>query len=187
MSTLDNPINESTAASPWTTATRYGGLTALVLIVLGLIGYLTGMTDPSNGTSATSMLFSALSFVVWVGGVVMAVRAFKSELGGFLSFGEAFKSAFFTILVISAITAVWSFVFYSFIATDFFENILDFMRTTMEGQGLDDDAVDMAMGMYEKMYTPTGMLILQVVMGLIGGGIVGLIIGAIMKKERPVT
>lgn len=187
MSTLDNPINESTAASPWTTATRYGGLTALVLIVLGLIGYLSGMTDPSNGASSTSILFTVLSIAIWVGGVVMAVRAFKSELGGFLTFGEAFKSAFFTILVITAITAVWSFVLYSFIATDVLDTILDFMRTTMEGQGLDDDTIDMAMGMYEKVYTPIGMLILQLVGGLIGGGIVGLIIGAIMKKERPVT
>lgn len=187
MSTLDNPINESTAASPWPHATRYGGLTAMVLIVLGLIGYLSGMTDPSNGTSTTSILFSVLSFAIWIGGVVMAVRAFKSDLGGFLTFGEAFKSAFFTILVISAISAVWSFVFYSFIATDFFDNILEFMRTTMEGQGLDDDAIDMAMGMYEKMYTPTGMLALQLLGGLIGGGIASLIIGAIMKKDRPQT
>ena len=187
MSTLDNPINESTAASPWPSATRYGGLTALVLIAIGLVGYLTGMTDPTNGASSSSMLFSVLTFAVWIVGVVMAVRTFKSELGGYISFGEAFKSAFFTILVVSAISAIWSFVFFNFIATDYFDSLLGFMRDTMEGQGLDDNTIDTAMGMYEKIYTPIGMMAIQVIGGLIGGGIVALIIGAIMKKDRPQT
>jgi hypothetical protein len=188
MSVLDNPSNlAETPASPWSIAMRFGGLTALVLIVLGLIGYLGGFTDPSNGTSTMSILFSVLTFATWIGGVIMAVRAYKASLGGFISFGTAFKTSFFTILVISAITAVWSFLFYSFIATDFLEVVLEFMRTTMEGQGLDDDAIDMAMGMYEIVYTPVGMVGASLISGLIGGAIVSLIVGAAMKKDRPLT
>jgi tryptophan-rich sensory protein len=186
MSTLDNPIIEhNDETSPWTIAMRYGGIIAAIMIVITLVQYLTGLSDPANAQSPASMVIGLISFAVWIGGVVMAVRAYRTELGGFMSFGEGFRVAFFTFLVISVISGVWNFIFYSFIATDFLENMLEFVQYTMEDAGAPEDSIDMMMGVYGRMYTPTGMTLMTLVGGAIFGAIVSLIIGAAMKKDAP--
>lgn len=186
MSTLDNPIMENDqAGSPWPIAFRYGGIIALLMITITLIQYLTGMTDPSKAQSPLTMIIGLISFTVWIGGVVMAVRTYRSQIGGYMTFGEGFKAAFFTFLVIAVISAVWSFFYYNFLATDFFEKLLDFMQSTMEESGADEDAIDMIMGIYRKIYNPTGFTMMSLFGGGIFGAIVSLIIGAALQKRRP--
>jgi len=186
MSTLDNPIIEDNqAASPWAIAMRYGGMIAAIMIVITLVQYLSGFSDPANAQSPATMVIGFISFAVWIGGVVMAVKAYRTELGGYMSFGEGFRVGFFTFLVISAISAVWNFLFYSFIASDFLEKTLEFVQYTMEDAGADDGTIDMMMGIYERIYTPTGFMLMSLVGGTIFGAIVSLIIGAAMKKNPP--
>lgn len=186
MSTLDNPIIEHNEDdSPWTIAMRYGGMIAAVMIVINLVQYLSGGSDPANGQSTIAILTGFLSFVVWIGGVVLAVKAYREQLDGYLSFGEGFQVGFFTFLVISAISAVWSFLFYSFIATDFLEKTLEFMQYTLEDSGATDEAIDMMMGIYERVYNPLGLMLMSLLGGTIFGAIISLIIAAVMKKNRP--
>lgn len=186
MSTLDNPIIEDNqAASPWAIAMRYGGMIAAIMIVITLVQYLSGLSDPANAQSPATMVIGFISFAVWIGGVVMAVRAYRTELGGYMSFGEGFRVGFFTFLVISAISAVWNFLFYSFIAPEFLEKTLEFVQYTMEDGGADDGTIDTMMGIYERVYTPSGFMLMSLVGGTIFGAIVSLIIGAAMKKNPP--
>ena len=186
MSTLDNPLMEQDQTTSSTNiALRYGGIIALVMIVIGLLQYLTGMSDPENAQTPTAMIIGVLTFVVWIGGVVMAVRDYRQSLGGFINFGQAFRTGFTTFLVIAAISAAWNFLFYSFIATDFLEKMLDFMQYAMEDAGADDSAIDMMMGIYGRVYTPGGMTLMSLLGGTMMGAVVSLIIGAVMKKSAP--
>lgn len=186
MSTLDNPIiQDNQDASPWAIAMNYGGIIAAIMIIITLIQYLGGFSDPANAQSPTAMVIGFISFAVWIGGVIMAVKAHRSELGGYMSFGQGFRVAFFTFLVISAISAVWNFVFYTFIATEFLEKTLEFVQYTMEDAGADDDTIEMMMGIYSRFYTPTGFMLMTLIGGTIFGAIVALIMGAAMKKEAP--
>lgn len=188
MSTLDNPIIENNgSSSPWTIAMRYGGIVAAVMIVITLVQFLTGMSDPANAQSPAAIVIGLISFAVWIGGVVMAVKAYRTELGGYMSFGEGFRVGFFTFLVISAISGVWNFLFHSFIAPEILEKTLEFMQYTMEDAGAPEDSIDMMMGIYNRIYTPGGMMLMSLVGGSIFGAVVSLIIGAAMKKDKPVA
>lgn len=186
MSTLDNPIIEhNNDTSPWAIAMRYGAMIAAIMIVITLVQFLAGLSDPANAQSPGSILIGLVSFAVWIGGVVLAVKAYRDAQGGFISFGQGFQVGFFTFLVISAISGVWNFVFYSFIATDFLEKTLEFIQFTMEDAGADDDMIDMMMGVYQRVYTPAGFMLMSLIGGTIFGAIVSLIIGAAMKKTPP--
>ncbi len=189
MSTLDNNLieNNSSNESPWGIAMRYGGITAAILIVLGLVGQLTGLADPEQAANPSTMSYvlNFLNFAVWIGGAVMAVRAFRGSNGGYATFGEGFKTSFFTFLVVGVITAIWTFVNFSFIQPDFLSDMMDFQREAFETQGMDEDAIDMAMSYTAMFMSPGGMAAYLLVMSLIGGAIISAIIGAIMKKEAP--
>jgi len=186
MSTLDNPLMEQDQATSSTNiAMRYGGVIALLMIVIGLLQYLTGMSDPENAQSPTAMIIGVLTFGIWIGGVIMAVRDYRQTLGGFMSFGQGFRMGFTTFLVVAVISAAWNFLFYSFIATDFLPKMLDFMQYAMEDAGADDSAIDMMMGIYGRVYTPGGMTLMSLLGGTMMGAFVSLIIGAAMKKRAP--
>ena len=186
MSTLDNPINSPAEnVSPWSTALRYGGLTALAVIVVQLITHLMGYTDPARGQEPMAMVLSLLSFVVWIAGIVMAVKAYRTAVGGYLSFGKAFQAAFFTILIAALVSLVWNILFTSVIEPDFYQNLLDGMRDAMEEQGAPDETIDMMMGYYEILFSPFIGPLAGLVSAAIGGSIVALIVGAIMKKDPP--
>jgi hypothetical protein len=188
MSTLDNPVMENpNPVSPWSVALPVGGIGALLLIVLGLITYLLGYTDPARGREPLAMILSLLSFVIWIGAMVIAVRQVRSEQDNIISFGAAFKTAFFALVVMAVISLVWSFVLTNVIAPDFYNDLLDGMRAAMEDQGAPEESIDMMMGIYEKIFSPVLGPIVSLASSLIGGAIVSLIVGAIMKKDAPQT
>ena len=63
--------------------------------------------------------------------------------------------------------------------------ILSQLQEQFEEQGLDENAIDMAMSWTENMFSPLGLFLMTSLSTLLGGVILSLIIGAIMKKTPP--
>lgn len=188
MTTLDNPVMENpNPSSPWPIAMRIGGIAGMILIVFGLLTYLMGYTDPSRAREPLAILMSILSYVIWIGALVIAVRTFRQEQNNILSFGLAFRTAFFTAIVMALLNLVWTFIFTNLVAPEFYTDLLDGMRGAMEDQGAPDDSIDMMMGIYEKLFSPLIAPFFGLVMSVIGGAVMSLIVGAIMKKDAPET
>ena len=166
---------------------RYGGITAAVLIVAGLVAQLAGISTPEQQANPSTMsyVYNFLTFVIWIGGVVMAVRAFRTGNGGYATFGQAFKTSFFTFLVIGLISAVWTYINFSFIMPEFLGEMMEYQREALAEQGMDEETIDIAMSYSSMFATPVGIAGYLLVMSLIGGAIVSAIIGAIMKKDEP--
>jgi hypothetical protein len=166
---------------------RIGSIGALLLIALGLVTYLMGYTDPARGREPLAMILSLLSFVIWIGAMVIAVRNVRTEQDNIISFWGAFKTAFYTAIIMAVINMIWTFVLTNVIAPEFYSDLLDGMRAAMEDQGAPEESVDMMMGIYEKIFSPVIGPVVGVVSSLLGGAIVSLIVGAIMKKDAPQT
>ena len=185
MSTLDNPFKENPVVSNTQVALRYGVITSVLLIVIGLLGYVTGLTDPSKMSTSVSWINSLLSYAIIIGGMVLAVRHHRDEnQNGFISFGKAFGTGFKTVAIISIIQAIWIYIFMGFIAPNLMDQIMQVSIERAAEQGQDPEQVEAGMKMMSWMFTPSMMAVMGFLSFTILGSIFALIIAAIMKKDQ---
>lgn len=188
MSAIDPSALNQSSVSPWPFAVRYGVIIGLVGIILGLILYLltgSGGDFPDNAWIYFTIL-GLLSFVVGVVGLVLSAKAYREALGGFISFNKAFQAAFYTGLVIMAVSLVWQ-VFNELVLIGDMEAYAEQMaRLFMEPFGMPPEQIEEALDAQRPMYKGLGRSMLNT---LFGGGvfytIVALIVGATVKKTEP--
>ncbi|MCF8246719.1 MAG: DUF4199 domain-containing protein [Saprospiraceae bacterium] len=173
-----NRTVDPSSVSVWPIAMRYGGLVALALIVLGLVMYLAGMSDPANPSTA-SQVINCLNYIVIMATVVFAIKAHRdNDLGGYITLGRSMGVGTATALIIGAITAVWTIVFMTMIFPDMADAIKDAaMEKAQPGQ---EEMTEKMVGIFSNPF----MVAIMVVVGtVIIGFITSLVAGAIMKKD----
>jgi len=189
MSTFDHQINDTPKPPYRNTAITYGALTGLVSIVIGLVSYLAGLSDPAKQQGAMGWINQLISYGVMIGGLVLAVRKHRDqELSGYITFGRAFGVGFLTMLVLGLISAVWAYVFFSFIAPDMLELIQQASIDRMvEKQGMSVDQAEAAMNnpVTKSLMNPVAFTGFALVGILFMGAIFALIVAAIMRKSPP--
>lgn len=188
---MDNllPLPDPKTVSPTPIATRYGLIAGLVLVLVGLGMYLGGFVDMANRGSAANWISNILNFGVMIGAAVMAVRKHRDEdLGGFVTFGRAFKTSFLVILIITIISVVWSYLFFTVVAPELIDTIIEASRTQMaEQRGMSEDQIDQSMNMVSWMFSPLFFSLMAGISMLFFGLIISLIIGGFMKRDAPQT
>jgi hypothetical protein len=169
-----------TNATPVTTTSvglRYGLLTGLISIII------------SFGLFAAHMEQSPLrfiSFAVLVGGLVMAMRHFKENNHGFMSFGEGVGVGAVLSAVVGVLSAIFTYVYMNFIDTDVVTRMMDKARSDMEARGgLTDEQIDQGMAMAGKFMNGPIMMAIVVVSSLLMGLLLSLVVSAIIKNSKP--
>lgn len=190
MTTLDEPMGyiDPQDISPRPTAMRYGMIWGLVGILLGLVSYLLGWSDPSGGSTAGSMISGLLSLGLSVTIIVLAIKYHRdNELGGYITFGRSFQTGMLTAFFYAIIATVWTVIFLNFIATDMIEMMQAAMYEEWENQGLTEEQIEQAEGI--ALFFATKKFMIGAAFGgtLIMGAILSLIVSAVMKKEQPQT
>ena len=188
MTTLDEPMGyiDPQDVSPRPTAMRYGMFWGLAAILLGLVSYLLGWTDPGN--SSGGMISGIVSFGLSIAMLVLAIKHHRdNELGGYITFGRGFKTGFLTALFYGIIATIWTVIFINFIATDMIEVMQAAMYEQWESQGLTEEQIEQVEGFAMMFATKKFMIAASFGGALIMGSILSLIISAIMKKDHPQT
>ncbi len=177
-------MNEQ-AQSPIQSAVRPGIIQGLIFLVLT---YVTYFIDSSYLASA---YFGLIAMVIFFGLIIYFGKEFRKELGGFMSFGTAFKFSFFSILTSGLIGLIGSILLYHLIdpslpqvlADITFESQLEMMESF--GASPDSLAPEVLDDMREASasnFTLIGQL-KGFGFGLIAYAIIALILGAILKKR----
>ncbi len=187
MSTLDSPnFVEPANVSTRSIGVRYGAIVSLILIAIGLLLHVAGMTDYSNQYSAGDVINSVLTYGLIIGGLVMAMKKYRDSAGGYMTFGKGFNTGFWASLVMAVITAVWTYLFFAVIDPSLPETIMEATRDRMLEQGQSEEAVDQAM-QYTEMFLKPGMMTIFAGIGILFTGvIISLIVAAIMQR-KPAT
>ena len=126
MTTLDDDHGfiDPDTVSPVRVAQRYGLIGSLVLIAIGMLTYLLGITDPTQQGGAGNWISTLLNWGAMITIIVMAIKAHRTEdLGGYISMGRGFKTGFYTAFILSIIMAIWGAIFFNFVAPDMIEII----------------------------------------------------------------
>ena len=169
--------NSSPAPSVSSVALRFGFLAGLANVALSLVLFLTH-TDQSP--------IRWVGLLISIGAIYLAHTEFKKQNGGFMEYGQGLGIGTLLSLIAGLMSAVFIFVYVSYIDTNYLTHLMDVTRTQMEGRGnMTDEQIDQAMDMSAKFMTPTAMVIFSVIGGAFFGFILSLIISAITKNSQP--
>ncbi|WP_339876984.1 DUF4199 domain-containing protein [uncultured Algoriphagus sp.] len=171
--------------SPFQAAIKPGLTIGLVSLALTFIAYFI------NSTLLGSAWFGLVAIVLFFVLIIYFGKQYRSEIGGFMSFGTAFNFSFTTMVISGLVGLIGQILLFQVIdpslagvlADQAFENALGFM----ENLGQDPDTMDPAI--LEKMRTDTASSftlagqLKNFGFGLIVYAIIALILGAILKKR----
>ncbi|MBC7566809.1 MAG: DUF4199 domain-containing protein [Pedobacter sp.] len=168
---------------------KNGLIIAVVSVVLSLVIH---FIDPL--LAYTSIWLGLVLFVLFVGLLVYAGKTVRSEVGGFWSFGEAFKSFLIMGLIIAATSTVYNAVLMTVIdpelpvkagaAID--DNTVAMMKKFGAGQDQIDEAMAKAGSNADKLKITPKNVVTSFGISLAIYGVFALILAAIMKKNPPV-
>lgn len=185
MTTLDDPrrIVDPASVSIWPTAMRYGGILGAVSVVMGLVMYLGGLTEPENAQSGAAMGLGCLSGVITIVGLVLAIKKHRDQdLGGAISLGRAIGLGTATSLISGVIGALWGVILNNIIDPGMMERTREAMLDNAQ-PGQEEFTETMANIFTNPVVGPLVTLVGSVILGLV----LSLIIGAIMKKDPAPT
>ena len=164
-------------ASTKKTAIKWGVINGLISIIFFVVVDFAGQA----GNQALS----------WIGGVIFLVllilahREFKSDGDGYMSFGQGLGIGTLIALVSSLISRVFTFVYVSFINTNFIDAIREKQIEAMEESGQTQAQIDQAMPFVDMFTSPAAMLIMGILMGVLFGFIISLIVTIFTKNQDP--
>ncbi len=191
-STLDNSISYDYDFKP--IAIRYGLIGAGVAIFLMLIQYLSGMMDmmemienpPGFGKTIAIYGLSFLGIVIYAVLYFLTIKSYRDQIGGYISFGQAFKVSIFSVLIKAIALFFWCLIFYYLIYSDYQESMMDYMAFAMNqgGSGGDEDVMEMIMSFMEYFVSPIGMSISAAMSTMTGGALLSLLAAAIGQRDK---
>ena len=160
---------------------NFGVMLGIISVIYGVFMYVTNVyLNPST-------IYGVISFLILIVIITLAIKAFKSENGGFLSLSEALKVGIGVAVIGGIIAAIWSFVLTTYIEPEYVNQVMEAGREKMiESQPeMSEAQIDAAMGMTAKLSSPPIAFALSIVGSLFFGLIISLIVGLIMKNKNP--
>lgn len=161
---------------------KYGLLGAGVLIVFYLLLW---VLDPIY-----YFKFGLLSFFITIYILYLAIKEARIISGGFISFAEAFKTSFTTMVIMSAITLVFGILLFKVIdpglvdvQKQFSMEFTQWWLDTLGAGEMSDDIIDQIEDQDHSV--SIGRMVLGYFTGLIWWAILSAIMALIMKRKDP--
>lgn len=170
--------NMNEQASTYRVAIKWGIFLGLFSVVYSLFLFMSG----NIGQSWTGIM----SIIISIGGLVLAMREFRTLNGGYMTFGEGTTVGTVTGLISGLLGTAFSWFYMTIIDTNVMANMTEKTREALEANGsLSDDQIDQQMEMMERFQTPGMILGFGLIAAVIGSVIFAMIVAAFMKKEKP--
>lgn len=157
-------------------ALKWGLILGLVLIVYSLLLFLTN----TFGDSRLGWVSTALS----IGGLVLAMREFRTLNRGYMTYGEGVGIGTLTAAISGLLSALFTTFYTTIIDPNVMQQMVEKVRAQYEDRGMSDEQIDQAMSMVEKMQSPGITFAFSVIGAAVFGLLLSLIIAAIMRRNR---
>lgn len=174
----DSLTTTSVVPSKNAIALRYGLICGVITIIYSLILNITEL-------ALTNQFLGWISFLIVLAAIWMAMREFKRQNAGFMSYGQGLSIGTLVVLISSILGGVFTYIYVKFVDTGYIEKMRNMQVAEMESKGMSDEQVDQAMAVAEKMMTPGMIVVFAIVGGLVFGFLLSLIIAAIVKNNKP--
>jgi len=171
-------------------ALNHGLIFGVILIIMQLVMWMTGYMPVGIGKGLITLV---VTFAVYIFGTFWFTKNYRNSiLGGHISYGDAFLYGFTVFMIATIVTAIYSFVFSSFIDPEYTSRIVkasaDWTEGYMRSKGVPDAQISAALEKMtsKKLPSPLNSSLKSIGFGVIGGAIVSSISSAFAKKvEEP--
>ncbi|CAM3703178.1 DUF4199 domain-containing protein [Flavobacterium chungbukense] len=172
--------------SPAKSGTPYGVLFGVIMILEFVVMYVIGMKSLVN--SSFGIIVNLANYLVLpVLFIFLGCNQYKKKINnGFISLSECLKTGVSITVLAALIYAAFNVIF-NLIFPDFVNEMLDITKSEMIAKNPQMTAkeLEMGLGMVKKFMNPFIVFPVTLVMYALIGLIYSLIIGAIVKNEKP--
>src|SRR5476651_1674124 len=91
-----------------------------------------------------------ISFLFFIGFLVLTQKEFRDELGGYISYGDAFSAGMRYSIFAGLLVAVFTYLYYSILSPQMFDKMLDVIQQKMAAQNAPDNVVEKTMSIYRS-------------------------------------
>ncbi|KQS33154.1 DUF4199 domain-containing protein [Dyadobacter sp. Leaf189] len=159
-------------------ALKYGVLASVVIMIYTTIINVAGLGQ--------NKLLSSLSFVFMIVAIVLAMKNFREQNKGFMSYGEGLGVGSLLSAVMGLLSSAFTMFYIQFIDKTMLTQSMDQVREDMERKGMDDAQIDQAMELSQKFMSPGIVFVMGVLGYVVTGFIISLIVAAIIRRDKPV-
>lgn len=154
-------------------------------LYLGIIGVFIHLAFYATGTLIKfGWLSGIISFIAMVAIIILGIKKFKADNGGFLTFGQALKVGVGIAVISAVITTVYTLLFTNVIEPDFQAQMMEVQKQAWLDAGMNDEQIEASEAMAEKFSSPVITIPVSIVVSAFFGFIISAIGGAIMKKTE---
>lgn len=180
---------EEKSASIWKSSAIYGLYMGLISIAISVIIWAGGLME-SMGLFGSAII-GLLSFVITFLLLLFFTKAYRNkEMDGIISFKQAFQFAMLVIVFSVIISTIYNYVFHTLIDPEYVKNLTAVMQQKtmdyMEKMGAPESQIEKTLEKFSEIPTLWKTLRQGILYGLIGGGILALIVAAIVKKKETI-
>lgn len=175
-----------TKNSLFSSALKSGLIIGVVSIVVFILMYVADI-KPVGIIMPFVMMLAGLAINIIV--LVVLFKKYRTLIGGFISFRDAFLYCFIALVTASLVSSVFSILFMQFVDPDYLKNIMEAQKAYMENYlsgKVSEEQLSQTLDKIDEQaakMTPVSSTIRSLIGSVIFGGIVALIMGAIMKKN----
>lgn len=163
---------------------RYGLIGGLILSLIFLVSTISGVA--MSGNTSTSILIGVLNLAICVVLVVKSVRTQRDdEQGGYITLGQCVLLGSGILVLAGLISTVVSLMYTNFIDPTYMEKIMAAAEEKWEAAGMSEEQIESAKSITNVWKNPILTSAATVACYGVGGAVLSLIIGLIMKKEKP--
>ena len=166
---------------------KNGLLLGLASVAFNVVLYVTDLlyTDSTLMGILTWLVATAISVVF----IIMAIEQYKKANEGFLSIGEAIKVGVVVAVIAGVIGAIYQVIYTTIIDPDYYEKVVEVTMKKMSAMAnFNEEQLE---EFQDKMYANKPSIVssfsTSVIFSAIGGLIISAIVGAVKKKEQPMS
>ena len=166
---------------------RNGILLGLASVAFTVLLYVTDFLYTDNTLLAiiTWLINIAISVVF----IVIAVEQYKKANEGFLSIGEAIKVGVLVAVIAGVIGAIYQVIYATIIDPDYYDKVVEVAMKKMSAMANfnEEQLEEFQDKMYDNKPSIVSSFSTSVIFSAIGGLIISAIVGAVKKKEQPMS
>ncbi len=159
-------------------AMNFGALSALASIAVFLLFYFIGIDIKSK-------LPQYIGYLILILFIIIGIKSYRdNDLGGHISYGKALGTGTLIAICGGIISAVFTIIFFTYIAPDMAQKIMDAAQQQMADKGMSEEQIQMAMTYTAKFMSPGWLFLFSLLGSALMGLIFSLFISIFMKKEQ---
>ncbi|MEP7321086.1 MAG: DUF4199 domain-containing protein [Saprospiraceae bacterium] len=163
---------------------KYGLTGGLIMSLIFLVGTITGLA--TSGSKSYGIISGLVSFIIVVVLIVLAIKGHRDDLqDGYISLGQCVLIGTAVLILTGLISYLVSLVYMKVIDPEYMNRMMASMEEAWEAQGLSEEQIESAKKWTGVMKSPGLSLAVILCCYGLGGAILSLIAGLIMKKDKP--